>query len=108
MKQEYVEYMDYLSKAYNLEPIDKIKLNPEKLAYMHNNSDIDCLSYMYPFCEGEWKKLCERMITLNNETTIGWGSELATSEERMDYDDGKWKLLNHFGIGNNLGEAYAM
>ena len=49
MKQKYIEYMDYLSKAYSLEPIDKIKLNPEKLAYMHNNSDIDCLSYMYPF-----------------------------------------------------------
>ena len=96
---------DYLISAYKLEPIDQLKLNKEKLCEMYNNSDIDALTYMYSFLTGELKELCERLITLNNETTLGWGREDYTFEEAQEYGEGKWKLLNNFGIKSDLGNA---
>ena len=85
------------------------EINKEKLAEIYNNSDIEAIDYMYPFCEGELKELCERVHTLNVETDIGWGEEPASPEEFEEYYEGKWKLLNHFGIGeNDGGAAYVM
>ena len=40
------------------------------------------------------------------ETDIGWGNEPSTSEEVEEYYNGKWKLLNDFGIENVNGDAY--
>lgn len=85
----------YFKGMYNLLPIDFIKLNKDKLAEIYNCSDIDALNYMYPFCEGKWKELCTRIIKLNEK-------ELFDDNE---YLDGKWKLLNHFGIESDLGNA---
>ena len=51
-------------------------------------------------------KLLDRVHTLNMETALGWGREDYTSEEADEYFEGKWKLLNYFGIENNLGDAY--
>lgn len=85
------------------------EINKEKLAEIYNCSDIEAIDYMYPFCKGELKELCERVHTLNVETDIGWGREPASSDEMDEYFAGKWKLLNHFGIGkDNMGEAYVM
>ena len=93
---------------YGLEGIDWIKINKKKLAEIHNCSDIDALVYIYPFCEEENKELCERLITLNMETDIGEGREPASADEQEEYGNGKWKLLNYFGIGNDLGEAFVL
>lgn len=91
---------------YGLVPIDFIKLNKQKLAEIYNCSDIDAIEYMYPFCEGEWKELCERIYSLNMETDVGWGKEPSTPEEVDEYYIGKWKLLHHFGIQlDDNGEA---
>jgi len=95
----------YLGSLYHLEPIDFICLNKEKLCMMYNNSDIDALKYMLPFCENDNKKLCERLIELNLETDIGGGDKPAIWEEQKEYGDGKWKLLSFFGIENDLGDA---
>lgn len=91
---------------YNLTPIDFLKLNKEKLAEIYNCSDIDALEYMYPFCTGEDQELCERLITLNNETDLGWGSEPASHDEQVEYGNGKWRLLNRFGVESDHGDAY--
>lgn len=85
----------YLKGMYNLQPIDFLKLNKDKLAKIYNCSDIDALNYMYPFCEGKWKELCTRILKLNEEELFG----------EDEYIDGKWKLLNHFGIESDLGDA---
>ena len=61
---------------------------------------------MLQFCNDEQKELLERLITLNMETAIGWGREPYTNEESEEYYNGKWKLLNDFGIENNGGDAY--
>ena len=87
----------YLIKAYQLLPIDMLKLNKEKLAEMYNNSDLDALNYMEIFCEGEWKELHKRIYELNEAEEFGCD----------EYFDGKWKLLNHFGIECVLGDAVA-
>lgn len=96
---------EYLKSAYKLQAIDTIKLNKKKLCEMYNASDIDALEYMYPFCVGELKELCERLITLNNETTLGFGREDYTEDEALEYFDGKWKLLNYFGVVSDNGDA---
>ncbi len=88
----------YLKGMYNLQPIDFLKLNRNKLAEIYNCSDIDALNYMLPFLQDENKTLCERLITLSNE-------EDYSLEEADEYFDGKWKLLNHFGIESDLGDA---
>ena len=45
------------------------------------------------------------------ETDIGWGNigfenKSSTSEELEEYYNGKWKLLNAFGLENRMGDAY--
>lgn len=85
----------YLRKAYQLHPIDMLKLNKERLAFMYYNSDLDALSYMELFCDGEWKELCKKVIELNE----------AEDFDNPDYYEGKWKLLDHFGIDNVNGDA---
>ena len=75
-----------------------IELIREKLAETYNNSDIDALLYMYQFCNEEQKELCEYLIMLNTETDLGCGREPSTNKEEEIYIDGKWKLLNDFGI----------
>lgn len=83
---------DYM---YGLQPKDHAVMNKEKLAEIYNCSDIDSLLYMYGFCEGEYETLCEQIIALNQEDM----NDL--------YYNGKWKLLNHFGIGRSeQGDAY--
>lgn len=77
-----------------------------KLCRIYNNSDIECFNYILQFCNDEQKKLLERLVTLNMETTIGWGREAYTSEELEEYCNGKWKLLNDFDIENVGGDAY--
>ena len=80
---------------YGLLPIDMIKLNKQKLADIYNCSDIDALNYMLPFCEGELSALCNELIELNS-----------TENFDDEYYNGKWKLLNHFGIKTDCcGEA---
>ena len=85
----------YLKGMYNLQPIDFLKLNKDKLAEIYNCSDADALEYMSQFCEGEWKSLCDRIVELNKEEAF----------DEEEYLDDKWKLLNHFGIENDLGDA---
>ena len=77
-----------------------------ELCRIYNNSDIECFNYMLQFCNDEQKELLERLVTLNMETDIGWGNEPSTSEEVEEYYNGKWKLLNDFGIENVNGDAY--
>ena len=77
-----------------------------ELCRIYNNSDIECFNYMLRFCNDEQKKLLERLVTLNMETTIGWGNEPSTPEESEEYYNGKWELLSAFGIENRMGDAY--
>ena len=77
-----------------------------ELCKIYNNSDIDSLYYMMPFCDQEQKELLNRLIELNTMTTIGWGEKSCTEEEQDEYYDGKWELLNSFGIENVGGDAY--
>lgn len=76
-----------------------------ELCRLYNSSDIDCLEYMAQFCNNEQKELLERLVTLNQETAIGWGREDYTDEEFEEYKEGKWKLLNAFGLENRDGDA---
>ena len=77
-----------------------------QLCKIYNNSDIDCVNYMQQFCNKEQMELLDRLVTLDMETDIGWGNEPSTSEEVEEYYNGKWKLLNDFGIENVNGDAY--
>lgn len=77
-----------------------------ELCTKYNNSDIECFEYMFQFCNDEQKELLDRLMTLNTETTIGWGREDYTAEELEEYNEGKWKLLSAFGIENVGGDAY--
>lgn len=77
-----------------------------ELCTIYNNSDIECFEYLKQFCNKEQLELLERLVTLNMETDIGWGREPSTSEEVDEYYEGKWKLLNVFGIENRMGDAY--
>ena len=77
-----------------------------ELCRIYNNSDIDCFNYMHQFCNKEQMELLDRLVTLDMETDIGWGNEPSTSEEVEEYYNGKWKLLNDFGIENVNGDAY--
>ena len=77
-----------------------------ELCRIYNNSDIDCFNYMQQFCNKEQMELLDRLVTLDMETDIGWGNEPSTSEEVDEYYNGKWKLLNDFGIENVNGDAY--
>ena len=77
-----------------------------ELCRIYNNSDIDCFNYMQQFCNKEQMELLDRLVTLDMETDIGWGNESSTSEEVEEYYNGKWKLLNDFGIENVNGDAY--
>lgn len=77
-----------------------------ELCRIYNNSDIECFDYMKQFCNKEQIELLDRLVTLNMETTIGWGREDYTNEELEEYYNGKWELLNAFGIENRLGDAY--
>lgn len=83
----------------DLQPIDRIRLNKDALVEMYNGSDIEALNYMYPFCEGELKDLCKRLININEEYNGDDGSD--------EYYEGKWKLLRYFGLEKDEdGEAY--
>lgn len=77
-----------------------------ELCTIYNNSDIECFQYMKQFCNKEQLELLDRLVTLNMETTIGWGREDYTDEELEEYYNGKWELLNAFGIENRMGDAY--
>lgn len=77
-----------------------------ELCRIYNNSDIEAFEYMQPFCNKEQLELLDRVVTLNMETTIGWGREDYTTEELDEYYEKKWKLLNDFCIENRNGDAY--
>lgn len=77
-----------------------------ELCTKYNNSDIECFEYMLQFCNDEQKELLERLVTLNMETTIGYGKKDYTNKEAEEYYNGKWKLLNAFGLENIGGDAY--
>ena len=77
-----------------------------KLCKIYNNSDINSFKYMMQFCDDEQKELLKRLVELNTQMTIGWGDKSCTKEEMDEYYDGKWKLLNSFGIENVGGDAY--
>ena len=65
-----------------------------ELCKIYNNSDIDSLYYMMPFCDQEQKELLNRLIELNTMTTIGWGEKSCTEEEQDAYYDGNcWVVL---------------
>lgn len=76
------------------------------LCKIYNNSDIEAFDYMNQFCNKEQLETLDRIVTLNNETAIGWGREDYTSEELDEYYNKKWQLLNAFGIDNIYGDAY--
>lgn len=86
------------------------KEQQQELCDIYNNSDIDALNYMYDFLQDnhnpQMLELLDKIHTLNMETTLGWGREDCTSEEADEYYEGKWKLLNYFGISSNGGDAY--
>ena len=77
-----------------------------ELCRVYNCSDFECFQYLKPFCNKEQLALLDRLVTLNNETAIGWGREDYTSEELEEYYEGKWKLLTAFGLENDGGDAY--
>ena len=92
---------------------DEIKIldnDKNKLCDIYNGSDIEALDYMYEFLKDnhnpEMLELLDRVHTLNMETTLGWGREDYTTEESEEYFNGKWELLNYFGIKSNMGDAY--
>ncbi len=82
------------------------KIDQEKLCELYNMSDIDAFEYAVQFCEGYYKDLCEKLINLNNETKLGWGDKEYSLSEADEYYDGKEKLLRHFGIDFDKGEAF--
>lgn len=75
-----------------------------------NENDIEVFKYMYKFLQDnhnpEMLELLDRVHTLNMETDLGWGNEPATAEESEEYFNGKWKLLNYFGVKSDNGDAY--
>ena len=88
---------------------DITKEQQTELCDIYNKSDIEAFNYMYKLLEDghneEMLELLDRVHTLNMETTLGWGREDYTPEEADEYFNGKWKLLTHFGIKNNNGDA---
>lgn len=86
------------------------KKQRQKLCDIYNKSDINALDYMYEFLKDnhnpEMLELLDKVRTLNIETTLGWGEKDYTPEESEKYFNGKWKLLNYFGIKSNMGDAY--
>ncbi len=85
-----------LGERHNLKNDDFVHLNKEKLAIIYNEySDIDALLYMKLFCTHEWKDLVNRLIEWNNDGDF----------DSDEYLDGKWKLLNHFGLICLYGDA---
>ena len=85
---------------------DMTKEQKVELCKIYNDSDIDSFKYMMQFCDNEQKELLKRLIELNTQTTIGRGDKSCTEGEQDEYYDGKWKLLNSFGIENVGGDAY--
>ena len=81
----------------------------QELCDIYNRCDIEAFDYMYKFLKDnhnpEMLELLDRVHTLNMKTTLGWGREDYTEKEFNEYFDGKWKLLNYFGIKSNLGDA---
>jgi hypothetical protein len=96
---------NYFKNRYGLQVLDFVKLNKEKLAEIFNNSEIDALTYIQPFCLGDKRGLCDKLIEINKRTVLGSGSEECTTEELKFYRDGEWELLGFFGIKNAYGEA---
>lgn len=84
---------------------DAKNFDAQTLCDLYNASDIEALNYMHRYLDGEDKALCERLIYLNGNTQLGWGERRATSDESEEYINGKWKLLNHFGIESSYGDA---
>jgi hypothetical protein len=79
----------------------------KELCDIYNNSDIEALIYMKERLKDNEKllSLCNRLTDLNENTKIGWGNEDYSGKELDEYYEGKWKLLNHFGIRNQNGDA---
>ena len=86
------------------------KEQQRKLCDIYNESDMEAFEYMYKFLQDnhnpEMLELLDRVHTLNMETSLGWGNEPATAEESEEYFNGKWKLLNYFGVKSDNGDAY--
>lgn len=78
----------------------------KKLCEIYNSSDIDSFEYIKQFCDEEQKRILDRIIWLNLNTTIGWGEQDATSKEMDEYYEKKWILLSSFGLENIGGDAY--
>ena len=82
----------------------------EKLCDIYNGSDIDALDYMYEFLKDnenpKMLNLLNRIRSLNIDTKLGWGDKDFTYEESEEYYEGKWKLLNYFGLKSIGGDAY--
>lgn len=76
-----------------------------KLCRLYNNSDIAALEYMKQFCDNEQRNLVDKLIAINTETDAGWGDTLCPGDLQDEYYEGKWKLLNSFGIQNINSEA---
>ena len=76
-----------------------------KLCGIYNCSDIEALLYMRDFVTEEQKPLLNRLIYLNQETKIADGDKDYTSEELDEYFNGKWQLLESFGLTENWGDA---
>ena len=85
-------------------------MTTQQYLYIDYNTSNKSFRDMYEFLKDnhnpEMLELLDRVHTLNMETTLGWGREDYTSEEAKEYFDGKWKLLNYFGIKSDLGDAY--
>lgn len=82
----------------------------KELCSIYNGSDIGAFDYMYHILKDnknqKMLELLDRVRKLNVETTLGWGTEPYTTDECEEYLNGKWKLLNYFGIHYDLGDAF--
>lgn len=76
-----------------------------ELCRLYNNSDIAALEYMKPFCNSNQKSLVDKLIAINTETDAGWGDTLCPGSLQDEYYEGKWQLLNSFGITSINGDA---
>lgn len=70
------------------------------LAHLYNMSDIDAIDYLIDTLLTDKSDIekAEKLRILNQDTTIGDGSVIATDEETKYYHDIFWELMSKFGI----------
>ena len=77
----------------SLKPVDK-----DKVLELLKEYDTDAFYYLLPFCKGELRQLCKRLIYLSDFCQMSDGDDSDMDDE---YIAGKQRLLDHFGIDIN-------